>query len=535
MKNFWLLGGLILLCFFRIGTRPLAHPDEGRYATIGSEMLRTGEWIVPHLNGLVYFEKPPLGYWLIALGQKIFGHTLFGARCFNAAASILTCLCLYLFCKRFLSSTVGFWAALMYGTAALPFGLSQILTLDNFLTLFVTATLLSFASGFLEENPQSARKDFYRAYIFMALAVLTKGLIGIVLPALIGIPWLLMTRSFRRLFKTHLVKGWLLFFLIAAPWHIAVQHRYSCFAEFYFWHEHFERYLTNDHNRNQIWYFLPLAFLCGCLPWTFFVPRFLRSAWKHSMGKERAILLFSFCWAIGTLLFFSFSHSQLIPYILPAIPGAALFFAYSWNPLDRSKLSPECSLWSLTFLAAASLALPILHKRAILPVPSSLLTTLQILLFLGGCIGFLQAKHHARSAFHTLWTTFLLIEALLPCFMPFFQRWVGKTICEAIQQQNTKPQDVFCAYGYFSDFPFYLNQTVGSIHYIEEEHRFAWLRYGCKNYLSLQNFQERWKQPAICYAVVKQPDRSRFEQEMGMPSLVPLTEDSFFVLYKNQP
>ena len=109
--------GLALLYLAHIGTRPLANPDEGRYASIGAEMLRTDEWIVPHLNGLIYFEKPPLGYWLTALGEKIFGVTLFGARFFNALATLLTCLVLYVFCRRFLSKKVGLYAAILSTTA----------------------------------------------------------------------------------------------------------------------------------------------------------------------------------------------------------------------------------------------------------------------------------------------------------------------------------------------------------------------------------------------------------------------------------
>ena len=163
---------LCLLFFLHIGLRPLANPDEGRYAGMGLEMVRSGDWIVPHLNGLIYFEKPPLGYWFVALGEKIFGATLFGARFFNALFSLLTCGVLYRFCKRFLSQKVGLWAAFIYGTCGLTFGMSQMLTLDNALTFFLTTTLLLFVSGFLEKDAGKSRRYFLWAYVFMAWTVL---------------------------------------------------------------------------------------------------------------------------------------------------------------------------------------------------------------------------------------------------------------------------------------------------------------------------------------------------------------------------
>ena len=103
MKSLLAFLGLGILFFTHIGTRPLANPDEGRYASMGLEMVQSNDWIVPRLNGLIYFEKPPLAYWSIALGQKLFGKTLFGSRFFNALFSLLTCFSLYLFCNKFLS------------------------------------------------------------------------------------------------------------------------------------------------------------------------------------------------------------------------------------------------------------------------------------------------------------------------------------------------------------------------------------------------------------------------------------------------
>ena len=314
MRNIlFLFFALSVLFFSQLGTRPLANPDEGRYASIGLEMLQTQDWIVPRLNGLVYFEKPPLAYWCCALGQKWFGENLFGARFFNALCSLLTCIALFLFCKRFLSMKVAYWAAIIYGTAGLPWGMSQMLTLDNTLTFFLTITLLLFVSAFLEEDSHKSFKLFLFAYLFMGLTVLTKGLIGIVLPGLIGLPWLILTKRIKQLRKAHLLLGIFIVLIVTVPWHYLVQQRFSCFSHFYFWHEHFERYLTDVHSRVKPWYFLVNSFLLGLLPWTFFLPRMLKKAFIKCNLVEKQILQFSFLWSMLVILFFATSHSQLIP------------------------------------------------------------------------------------------------------------------------------------------------------------------------------------------------------------------------------
>ena len=534
--------GLALLYLAHIGTRPLANPDEGRYASIGAEILRTNEWIVPHLNGLIYFEKPPLGYWLTALGEKIFGVTLFGARFFNAFATLLTCLVLYGFCRCFLSKKVGLYAVVLYGTSGLAFGLSQVLTLDNFLTFFLTTTLLLFASGFLEEDEKRARYCFYGAYGLMALTVLTKGLIGIVFPLLIGFPWLLLTGNIKKLKRARLFRGTLLFLLIAVPWHIAVQRKYECFFDFYFWHEHFERYLTNSHLRGKPWYFLPAAFLCGLMPWTFFLPRLTKNAFFGTRDRERQIVLFASLWMFGVVGFFACSHSQLIPYILPAVPAACLLMAIGLEKSDVKNLRLECLLWALAFLATAVVGSSIVKKRALVPMPTDLVCILEGILIVGsvGALfwlvkSFRKPGDYVQRAFGLLLATTVLLYSLFPKWMPFFQRWNAQSLCRVIRQREAGQVDVFGLYGYFHDVPFYLNQNIGTLEYIEKEHMLGIKVQGCDRYLRWEAFQARWKRKKSCYAIVKNICIPEFEGRMREYGFYPLTKNECFTLYCNCP
>lgn len=525
---------LCVLFFLHIGVRPLANPDEGRYAGMGLEMVRSGDWIIPHLNGLIYFEKPPLGYWFIALGEKIFGATFFGARFFNALFSLLTCGVLYCFCKRFLSQKIGLWAAFIYGTSGLPFGMSQMLTLDNGLTFFLTTTLLLFASGFLEENTNRARKCFLLAYIFMAFTVLTKGLIGIVLPALIGIPWLLLTGHIKKLHKSHLLKGFLLFFVIATPWHFLAQQQYDCFFHFYFWHEHFERYLTTVHNRAKPFYFLIIAFLLGILPWVFFLPRALKISFKDAKEiQSKQVIWFAFLWCLLMVLFFIKSNSQLIPYILPAIPGVVIILAYGISKTNFSKVRIECFLWSIMYIVAAMILPYVLGKKATVPVPRVWVALAQGLVLIGGLTALIQIKNHAQRSFKILLSTTLLMYLIFPIYLPYCQRHCGYSICAYLKEKSTGPVDVFCVYNYFDDLPFYLNQNVGVVDFVPDEHTLGLQTKPCERYMSMLKFQERWTKDGSCYAVVARGNEDRFERQMKAHDVHRLTQDTFFTLYGN--
>lgn len=536
MKYFWSFLFLCLCFFAHIGTRSLANPDEGRYASIGHAMVKTGDWVVPRLNGLIYFEKPPLGYWSIALGEKLFGSTLLGVRFFNALFTVLIGLSLYFFGSRFLSRATGLWAVFLYVTSLLPLGLGQMLTLDNALTFYLTATILFFASGFLVEEEKRARPLFICAYIFMALAVLTKGLIGIVLPGLVGLPWLIYTGHIKRFKRMWTWQGVLLFLAIAVPWHVLVQQKYSCFARFYFWHEHFERYLSDVHNRAKPWYFLWNSFIVGSCPWIFFLPRLGFLSFRNARGTQRQVLVFSCLWPLMILLFFSRSHSQLIPYILPAIPGLILLLAYGWTQVNPNRIRFEYLLWIVVLIGGACALPHIVAKKAFTPVPPSLLWGSQWLLWIGGGLALLFCFKSPIKTFYILCTTTFILYAITPLYLPYFQRYSTQKVCQVLNRHRDKtPASVYCYRDYYNDAPFYLNQEIGTIDCLPEEHTLGYRTEGNSNYTTLSLFRQKWAQKERCYTIVKLRDVASFEAAMRNISVYRLTQDVFFALYCNQP
>jgi 4-amino-4-deoxy-L-arabinose transferase-like glycosyltransferase len=323
---------LILLCavlwFGTIGQRDLFDPDEGRYAGIPAAMVDSGDWLTPRLNDFKYFEKPVLQYWGTAVAFKLFGNS-------NASARLWTAL-------------LGFSAALfsmfvafrLYGSRAAiyTFGLSisylmvvafgHYLTLDMALSAFLVMGIGSLVIAHSNQASESQTRNWMlTGWAALALATLTKGLVAVVLPAATVVVYSLWQRDWGLWKKLHLVKGLLLFLLITAPWFVAVSKANPEFAEFFFIHEHFDRYTSEVHSREgPIYYFIPFLLL-GICPWLItslrplFSPEF---RWLPDRPGQFDPERFMWTFAVVTFCFFSLGQSKLPGYILPILPIIAV-------------------------------------------------------------------------------------------------------------------------------------------------------------------------------------------------------------------
>lgn len=317
------------LCQF-LGHYPLLEPDEGRYSEIPREMLERGDFITPLLNYVKYFEKPPLLYWLNALSFALFGQNEFAARLPCALSGLLTILFSYWLGRKLFDRRTGLYAALIIGSCLGFAPLARVNITDMPLTLCLTVALGSFMLAVKSAGREKAGY-YYLCYAAAALAVLAKGLVGILFPGAIIFLFLLLRQRWRLLAEMRLVTGISLFLAIAAPWFVMVALRNPEFARFFFIHEHFERFLTKVHGRYQpFWYFLPI--LAGImLPWSLFIPAALRHAWRKRREANGEVLTYLAIWALFIFLFFSKSNSKLIPYILPVVPPLALMIAATFR------------------------------------------------------------------------------------------------------------------------------------------------------------------------------------------------------------
>jgi 4-amino-4-deoxy-L-arabinose transferase-like glycosyltransferase len=360
----WFLLSLLLVFtlvwFSNLESRQLFRPDEGRYAEIAREMAVSRDWITPRLNGLKYFEKPPLQYWATAAAFKLFGEHHWTARWWPATTSFACVMLMFWVGRRLYGEAVGLAAAAALGGCTWFLLNAHFNSLDAGLTAFLTLALLSFLMAQSPDaTPRANRNWMLTVWVALALAVLSKGLIGVVLPGAVLTLYILIERDWRMLTRLHLGKGFALFLLIAAPWFIAVSLINDEFARFFFIHEHFSRFLTSAHKREgDWWYFIPYL-LIGAMPWTPFIAVRLRDGWRCE-GEQGTLqpLRLLLIWATFIFVFFSISSSKLPSYILPLFPALALFAGLEMQRMEPKLLSRLA--WGLAAIGGLLLLLILL-------------------------------------------------------------------------------------------------------------------------------------------------------------------------------
>ena len=251
-----------------LGVRRLALPDEGRYVGVSWEMLRSGDWLVPTLDSLPFFHKPPLFYWLTASSLAAFGPHAWAGRLASLLGALLAAMSLYLLLRRWTDRRVAGWALVILVTQPFFFVGAQFANLDMLVAGLITATIALAAHGVLclETGATLPRATLLGAYASAALGVLAKGLIGVALPALVLILWLTVTRRTRWVPRLLSLPGALVFLLIAAPWFIAMQQRFDEFFRYFFIHQHFHRFALGGFNNVQPFWFLSAAVAAFTLP-----------------------------------------------------------------------------------------------------------------------------------------------------------------------------------------------------------------------------------------------------------------------------
>lgn len=375
----WLFLGVLPLFF-----RTLWEPDEARYAEIPREMLTLGDWLTPRLNFVLYFEKPPLQYWLSALSMKAFGTNPVAARLPLALASGIAMGSAYLLARR-LGARRPIWAAFMSATAILGFVCSQILILDALFTALLVASLaLTVEAVTARYEERSSMGWTIGAFSSLALALLTKGLAAPVLLGGVLIGSLPFAWGDRKLRKSLLrvagdPLGWLLFLGLSVPWFWFVDQANPGHARFFFIHEHFARFTSNVHDReastNPVLdklYFVGVL-LVGLLPWLSASLIGLKRGWAFALRSRgpmakgapvhRWIVAVTLLGVGVPLVFFSFSGSKLAPYILPAVvPVMALACAMEREGEEAAALRRHG--WELLFLGLVLIFLvPFLLKN----------------------------------------------------------------------------------------------------------------------------------------------------------------------------
>jgi 4-amino-4-deoxy-L-arabinose transferase-like glycosyltransferase len=330
-----------LIWFWGLGHRPLFETDEGRYAEIPREMLVSGNWVTPRLDGLRYFEKPPLQYWMTAATYAVFGVHDWTARLWTAIAGFITVLFAGLAATKLYGERAGLLsAAILAGSFYFAY-LSHFNTLDSVLCMAMSINLFGFLLA-QRASPHSRAELGWMlvSWAGAALAVLDKGLIGILLPGAVLVLYMLLKRDAGMLRRLHILPGLALFLAMVLPWFIAVSVQNADFLWEFFMVQQFLRFLTPAQNRSGPgWYFLPLLLL-AILPWVVASVRAFFARGKRLIRRETfnpAVLLW--LWAVFIFIFFSISDSKLPSYILPIIPAIAVLIGCELDRLRRLPLT----------------------------------------------------------------------------------------------------------------------------------------------------------------------------------------------------
>ena len=328
-SNFKVILALIFLSLiflmFGNGAINLTHPDEVFYAQTAKEMKQQETWLVPYLFGHPQFEKPIFTFWLLRIGFAWFGVSNFTARFFPAVFAILGIIAVYsLGLSGYKDKRKAFLCALVLMSSGLYIGLARTVFTDMIFSVFILLSLASFFWGYVNTKRKSGGIILF--FVFSALAVLTKGPLGFLLPVLIIILFLAIKKELNFLLCKPSLLGLAVFLLLALPWYVLMINKFGkSFIQEFFYNDHIRRFFKAEHPKADTWYLYPLSMI-GCMfPWSIFVAGAFIYLFKEiKRNSANPVYLFLASWIFVILAVFQIAHSKLVSYILPLFPALAL-------------------------------------------------------------------------------------------------------------------------------------------------------------------------------------------------------------------
>ena len=314
---------LVLLYFWGNGTLSVTAPVEVNYAQTAKEMLAAGDWLSPQIYGNYWYDKPIFFYWELVAAFSMFGVTDFAARFFPALFAAAGLVLTYAFARRIYDELTAFWSAIILGTGVLYSFLAKLILTDMSLFVFFGGTLAAFFIGYRERR----QKYFYIAYACAGLAVLTKGPIGLLLPGLVILVFLLVERDLSALRRLCIPTGLLVFAAVCAPWYVYMYFAHGAdFVNTFLGIHNVLRATVSEHAKWNVWYFYLGIYFLGMFPWSFALPLGLYRAWRvrPAMDVRTRFLL---VWAIVVPVFFQLMATKYPTYSFPAFLPTAILTA----------------------------------------------------------------------------------------------------------------------------------------------------------------------------------------------------------------
>ncbi len=462
---------LILLGIFYalwIGNHPLFTPDEGRYSEVAREMVVTGDYITPRVNGVAFLDKPVLYYWLQASAIKLFGLKEWALRFWPALLGIFGCLMTYFAGRILFNRRAGILSAVILGTTPLYYGAAHYANLDLEVAVLIGTTLFFSLLALQSTTDKNRHFFFILAYLFCGLAALTKGLIGIVFPILIIGLWIVLLNRWKIIKHMRLISGLLLFLAITFPWYYLVQQANPEFLHFFFVTQQVSRFLTHGdyNNKTPFWFYVPIV-LAGFFPWSVFAFQALikqsKQVWQNR--QAHATDLFLLLWFTLIFIFFSIPKSKTIGYILPVLPPLALmvghYLATMWDTRSTKGFKIGVLFFVGLSIALGSIAFIAPHSNSfnLSPALKPYLFFTAGLFFLAS-ISVLPFINSVKSIFFCVTLVAVLGLLTLSASTSILNEKSIKPVAMDLKPKLSANDEVVAYYKYYQDLPIYLERRI---------------------------------------------------------------------------
>ena len=518
-----------LAWFGTLEQRRLINPDEGRYSEIPREMVATGDWLTPRLNGIKYFEKPALQYWATAAAFTAFGEHHWTARLWPALTGFLGILATALATARLFGLQAGLIAGAVLAGSLLWNVIGHVNTLDMGVSFFLAAAVFALCLGqrddvnLREPSPESRRWQD-GAWVLLALAILSKGLIGLVLPAAAVVAYAVWERDWGFILRIRPFRGLMILLAITAPWFIAVSLANPEFARFFFIHEHFERFLTKAHGRYQpMWYFIPIL-LIGMLPWLGSLVQGIAAGFRRDAGRRFQPRRFLLVWAVLVFVFFSVSSSKLASYILPIFPALAALIGVHLASHVASRRIEWHALPAAIIGGSCLFLVPYVTRFANEVVPAALYEAYQPWLYAGsgalllaGVAAFWLGRkgHSVAAVFALAFGGFTFGQGFLLGHDSLGSVNSAHDVAAAIGSQVKQDVPFFSVNTYDQTLQFYLKRTTTMVAY-RDELGFGIAQEPQKFIPDIAGFERAWSAAPAAWALMS-PATWKEMSEKGLP------------------
>jgi 4-amino-4-deoxy-L-arabinose transferase-like glycosyltransferase len=445
-----------------LGSYPLMDQDEGRNGEVAREMAQSNDYVLPHLNGLPYIDKPVLSFAAAAAVMEILGPTELAARSVPFLSTLATALLVGWFGARWYGREAGWVAGIASAVAPLPLAFSRIVILDSLLALLVTSALLAFYAA-IEARVAGRPERFYTlvAWASIGLGVLTKGPVALAVPLIVAAPYALWRRASWAVWNP---LGPLLMAAIIAPWVWFMEDRLPGYLKYVAITETWQRVSSDELQRTQPWWYFLVIAGAGFFPW-----------WPLAFGRRRLDggidpkRVYLFLWLLVPLVFFSLSRSKLPQYILPLMPAVALLLASRWAPgssLPRRTTMISLTGWSLFGVAMAAAGAGALAESRIpsdlqnaLPVPAFLMAGLCLVSIVGALVALRRGNGPGLVAALSLPLVALPV-VLSPVIAVLGERRSERALVTMIQTELPAETEVLGLKSWRPSVSFYLQRPV---------------------------------------------------------------------------